>query len=88
MRSIHTSLVVPAGDEGWLCPACDCKIDCIDIINELQGTDLSINDSWEVTVPLLRIQVWLCFITNEPKIYSTMTLHKFCCYIIAAESIS
>jgi hypothetical protein len=44
------SFVVPEGDEGWLCPACDCKIDCIDVINELQGSDLSINDSWEVIV--------------------------------------
>uniref|UniRef100_A0ACD5T8G4 Uncharacterized protein n=1 Tax=Avena sativa TaxID=4498 RepID=A0ACD5T8G4_AVESA len=42
---------IPVGDEGWLCPACDCKIDCIDIINELQGTDLSINDSWEKVFP-------------------------------------
>jgi hypothetical protein len=47
--------VVPEGEEGWLCPACDCKIDCIELINELQGTDLDINDSWEVTISLLRI---------------------------------
>ncbi|KAG2626343.1 hypothetical protein PVAP13_3KG348700 [Panicum virgatum] len=38
-------------DEGWLCPACDCKIDCIDIINELQGSDISIDDSWEKVFP-------------------------------------
>ncbi|KAL6609650.1 hypothetical protein ACP70R_039619 [Stipagrostis hirtigluma subsp. patula] len=42
---------IPAGDEGWLCPACDCKIDCIDVINELQGSDLSIDDSWEKVFP-------------------------------------
>ncbi|PNT70906.1 hypothetical protein BRADI_2g19610v3 [Brachypodium distachyon] len=42
---------IPAGDEGWLCPACDCKIDCIDVINELQGTNLSISDSWEKVFP-------------------------------------
>lgn len=48
----HYSFVVPEGDEGWLCPACDCKIDCIDVINELQGSDLSIDDSWEVIYPL------------------------------------
>ncbi|CAN6359454.1 unnamed protein product [Urochloa humidicola] len=42
---------IPEGDEGWLCPACDCKIDCIDVINELQGSDLSINDSWEKVFP-------------------------------------
>jgi len=42
------------GDEGWLCPACDCKIDCIDLINDLQGSDLSIEDSWEVKIPFIR----------------------------------
>lgn len=42
---------IPVGDEGWLCPACDCKIDCIDVINELQGSDLSIDDSWEKVFP-------------------------------------
>uniref|UniRef100_A0A0A9GE96 Hox1a n=1 Tax=Arundo donax TaxID=35708 RepID=A0A0A9GE96_ARUDO len=42
---------IPMGDEGWLCPACDCKIDCIDVINELQGSDLSIGDSWEKVFP-------------------------------------
>ncbi|CAN6327590.1 unnamed protein product [Urochloa humidicola] len=42
---------IPEGDEGWLCPACDCKIDCIDVVNELQGSDLSINDSWEKVFP-------------------------------------
>ncbi|AQK87896.1 Putative homeodomain-like transcription factor superfamily protein [Zea mays] len=38
---------IPMGDEGWLCPACDCKLDCIDLINELQGSDISIEDPWE-----------------------------------------
>ncbi|TVU20583.1 hypothetical protein EJB05_36797 [Eragrostis curvula] len=42
---------IPDGDEGWLCPACDCKIDCIDVINELQGSDLSVDDSWEKVFP-------------------------------------
>ncbi|XP_073356654.1 homeobox protein HAZ1 isoform X1 [Aegilops tauschii subsp. strangulata] len=42
---------IPEGEEGWLCPACDCKIDCIELINELQGTDLDINDSWEKVFP-------------------------------------
>ncbi|PWA99616.1 Homeodomain-containing protein [Artemisia annua] len=42
---------VPPGDEGWLCPACDCKVDCVDLINETQGTDLSVNDSWEKVFP-------------------------------------
>uniref|UniRef100_A0A0E0DZE7 Uncharacterized protein n=1 Tax=Oryza meridionalis TaxID=40149 RepID=A0A0E0DZE7_9ORYZ len=42
---------IPQGDEGWLCPACDCKIDCIDVLNELQGVKLSIHDSWEKVFP-------------------------------------
>uniref|UniRef100_A0A0D9VFK7 Homeobox domain-containing protein n=1 Tax=Leersia perrieri TaxID=77586 RepID=A0A0D9VFK7_9ORYZ len=42
---------IPQGDEGWLCPACDCKIDCIDVLNELQEVKLSIHDSWEKVFP-------------------------------------
>ncbi|KVI01894.1 pathogenesis-related homeodomain protein isoform X2 [Cynara cardunculus var. scolymus] len=42
---------VPPGDEGWLCPACDCKVDCIDLLNDSQGADLSIGDSWEKVFP-------------------------------------
>uniref|UniRef100_A0A0D9V5L4 Homeobox domain-containing protein n=1 Tax=Leersia perrieri TaxID=77586 RepID=A0A0D9V5L4_9ORYZ len=42
---------IPPGDEGWLCPACDCKIDCIDVLNELQEVKLSIHDSWEKVFP-------------------------------------
>ncbi|KAK9163772.1 hypothetical protein Syun_004674 [Stephania yunnanensis] len=42
---------IPPGDEGWLCPGCDCKIDSIDLLNDFQGTDLSIDDSWEKVFP-------------------------------------
>ncbi|XP_023771901.1 pathogenesis-related homeodomain protein [Lactuca sativa] len=42
---------VPPGDEGWLCPACDCKVDCVDLLNDSMGTDLSINDTWEKVFP-------------------------------------
>nr|CAD1841309.1 unnamed protein product [Ananas comosus var. bracteatus] len=42
---------IPPGDEGWLCPACDCKVDCIDLLNESQGSDLTIEDSWEKVFP-------------------------------------
>ncbi|KAF7030466.1 hypothetical protein CFC21_042006 [Triticum aestivum] len=42
---------IPQGDEGWLCPACDCKLDCIDLLNELQGSTLAIHDSWEKVFP-------------------------------------
>ncbi|XP_010271495.1 PREDICTED: homeobox protein HOX1A [Nelumbo nucifera] len=42
---------IPPGDEGWLCPGCDCKVDCIELLNELRGLDLSINDNWEKIFP-------------------------------------
>ncbi|OVA04100.1 Homeobox domain [Macleaya cordata] len=42
---------IPQGDEGWLCPGCDCKVDCIDLLNDYFGTDLSINDNWEKVFP-------------------------------------
>ncbi|VFQ72931.1 unnamed protein product [Cuscuta campestris] len=40
-------ITVPPDDEGWLCPGCDCKVYCVDLLNNLLGTDLSITDSWE-----------------------------------------
>ncbi|PHU10389.1 hypothetical protein BC332_22249 [Capsicum chinense] len=45
------SVDIPPGDEGWLCHSCDCKVDCIDLLNDLQGTDLSVADSWEKVYP-------------------------------------
>ncbi|KAK1316797.1 Homeobox protein HOX1A [Acorus calamus] len=42
---------IPTGDESWLCPACDCKLDCIDLLNDTQGVDLSINEGWEKIFP-------------------------------------
>ncbi|KAK9097260.1 hypothetical protein Sjap_022757 [Stephania japonica] len=42
---------IPPGDEGWLCPGCDCKVDSINLLNDFQGTDLSIDDSWEKVFP-------------------------------------
>ncbi|KAL3614261.1 hypothetical protein CASFOL_042335 [Castilleja foliolosa] len=43
---------IPPGDEGWLCPECDCKVDCIDILKkDFQGTKVSITDSWEKIFP-------------------------------------
>ncbi|KAK8561311.1 hypothetical protein V6N13_149515 [Hibiscus sabdariffa] len=38
---------IPPDDEGWLCPGCDCKVDCIELVNESQGTNFSLTDSWE-----------------------------------------
>ncbi|KAK4802257.1 hypothetical protein SAY86_000460 [Trapa natans] len=42
---------IPPGDEGWLCPGCDCKVDCLDMLNESQGTNLSIKDRWQKVFP-------------------------------------
>ncbi|KAF2320993.1 hypothetical protein GH714_032497 [Hevea brasiliensis] len=42
---------VPPDDEGWLCPGCDCKVDCIELLNDSQGTNISISDSWEKVFP-------------------------------------
>ncbi|XP_022942376.1 homeobox protein HAT3.1 [Cucurbita moschata] len=42
---------IPPDDEGWLCPGCDCKDDCIDLLNEFQGSNLSITDGWEKVFP-------------------------------------
>ncbi|KAM7252034.1 hypothetical protein ACFE04_023917 [Oxalis oulophora] len=42
---------IPPGDEGWLCPACDCKDDCLDLLNESLGTNLLITDNWEKVCP-------------------------------------
>ncbi|GAV86468.1 Homeobox domain-containing protein/PHD domain-containing protein [Cephalotus follicularis] len=42
---------IPLDDDGWLCPGCDCKLDCIELLNESQGTNLSITDKWEKVFP-------------------------------------
>ncbi|PON90616.1 Octamer-binding transcription factor [Trema orientale] len=42
---------IPPDDEGWLCPGCDCKVDCVDLLNDSHGTKLSISDSWEKVFP-------------------------------------
>ncbi|PNY12115.1 homeobox KN domain protein [Trifolium pratense] len=42
---------IPPGDESWLCPGCDCKDDCIELVNDLLGTSLSLTDTWERVFP-------------------------------------
>eukprot|EP00268_Persea_americana_P053729 TRINITY_DN6110_c0_g1_i1.p1 TRINITY_DN6110_c0_g1~~TRINITY_DN6110_c0_g1_i1.p1 ORF type:complete len:902 (+),score=213.23 TRINITY_DN6110_c0_g1_i1:447-3152(+) len=44
-------LNIPPGDDSWLCPGCDCKVDCIGVLNDIQGTNLSIEDKWEEVFP-------------------------------------
>ncbi|CAA2980493.1 pathogenesis-related homeodomain [Olea europaea subsp. europaea] len=41
----------PPDDEGWLCPGCDCKVDCIGYLNDFQGKNLSVVESWEKIFP-------------------------------------
>ncbi|KAE8730416.1 Auxin-responsive GH3 family protein [Hibiscus syriacus] len=42
---------IPPGDERWFCPGCVCKIYCIDLVNESQGTSYSFTDRWEKVFP-------------------------------------
>ncbi|KAJ7946125.1 pathogenesis-related homeodomain protein [Quillaja saponaria] len=42
---------IPPDDEGWLCPGCDCKYVCLEILNDSLGTHLSISDTWERIFP-------------------------------------
>ncbi|KAK8518861.1 hypothetical protein V6N13_017872 [Hibiscus sabdariffa] len=42
---------IPPGDERWFCPGCVCKIYCIELVNESQGTSFSLIDSWEKVFP-------------------------------------
>ncbi|XP_050209820.1 homeobox protein HAT3.1 [Mercurialis annua] len=42
---------IPPDDEGWLCPGCDCKADCIGLVNVSQGANVSISDNWEKVFP-------------------------------------
>lgn len=39
---------VPPGDEGWLCPACEAKLDCVNHINAYMGTLFEVETGWEV----------------------------------------
>ncbi|CAH9057910.1 unnamed protein product [Cuscuta europaea] len=49
--SFSIVLSVPPGDEPWLCPGCVCKLDCFVLLNNLEGTNLSLRDSWEKVFP-------------------------------------
>ncbi|KAL3843880.1 hypothetical protein ACJIZ3_001283 [Penstemon smallii] len=42
---------IPPGDESWLCPGCDCKAYCIDMLNDYQGINVSIADNWVKVFP-------------------------------------
>lgn len=38
---------IPPGDEGWLCPVCESKVECLNYINDFLGTDYQVEDAWE-----------------------------------------
>ncbi|EFJ35354.1 hypothetical protein SELMODRAFT_438630 [Selaginella moellendorffii] len=42
---------IPPGDEGWMCPICDCKSDCASFLNDHLGTDFDVEMSWEKFFP-------------------------------------
>ncbi|MED6119161.1 hypothetical protein PIB30_009263 [Stylosanthes scabra] len=42
---------IPPGHEIWLCPGCNCKLECIKLLNDSLGTSLTIRDSWERVFP-------------------------------------
>ncbi|KZV33209.1 hypothetical protein F511_16243 [Dorcoceras hygrometricum] len=42
---------IPPGDESWLCPGCDCKIDCLHMLKDFQESKVSILDNWEKIFP-------------------------------------
>ncbi|KAI3700278.1 hypothetical protein L2E82_44900 [Cichorium intybus] len=50
-RSLSCDDEVPPGDEWWLCPACDCKIDCVELLYDSTGSYLSINDTYDKDFP-------------------------------------
>ncbi|XP_073150023.1 pathogenesis-related homeodomain protein [Henckelia pumila] len=42
---------IPPGDEGWLCPGCECKLDCIHMLKDFHESKVSILDNWEKIFP-------------------------------------
>ena len=44
---LDASILEDDSEEGWLCPACDRKIDMIDELNDEFGTDYEYDDAWE-----------------------------------------
>ncbi|KAG6549938.1 hypothetical protein Mapa_008449 [Marchantia paleacea] len=38
---------IPPGDEGWLCPVCDSKVECLNYMNGYLGTEFHVEDQWE-----------------------------------------
>ncbi|EPS57720.1 hypothetical protein M569_17097, partial [Genlisea aurea] len=42
---------IPPGDEGWICPGCDCKIFCVDMLKDYRFAKVSLSDGWENIFP-------------------------------------
>lgn len=54
----HVLLPVPPEDEGWLCPVCDCKLECLDAVNAYFGTSYGMEDHWKV----MSTMKWHCIV--------------------------
>lgn len=57
-RAYHCKCLVPPldvaslpEDEGWLCPACDRKVDMLSLINDEFDTEYDLEDGWEMLLP-------------------------------------
>ena len=48
---------VPPEDEGWLCPVCECKMECLDVVNAYLGTAYSLDDHWQVHILNMQVEV-------------------------------
>lgn len=49
VTNIEFGCAVPPGDEGWLCPVCECKMECVEAINSYLNTTFEVENSWEVS---------------------------------------
>lgn len=47
LRPPLRTIDIPPEDEGWLCPVCDCKLECLDAVNAYFGTSYDIDDHWK-----------------------------------------
>ncbi|KAJ7536122.1 hypothetical protein O6H91_12G057100 [Diphasiastrum complanatum] len=53
-KCLHPPLAtheIPPEGEGWLCPVCDCKLDCLLTINKYLGTNFQVETNWRDIFP-------------------------------------
>lgn len=56
VTNFRLGYAVPPGDEGWLCPVCECKMECIEVINAYLGTHFEVENSWEVSATVIELR--------------------------------